>query len=123
MLERGMTFVQDEDNPISVCVEGDGRHHETLVCQVNGTGPRSDAERHEDCRTIVAALNNHLNDSSVLLIDEAGGISLFAAIDDSIIAAINNGIMDAVRFHDGNFQQHDGTEWVTLKEEFYGPTE
>lgn len=121
MLERGMKFVQNDENPISVCVDADGRHHEMLVCQVNGTSPRSDAERHEDCRTIAAALNAHLNDSPVLLVDEAGGISLVAEIDDSIIAAVNDGIMDAIRFDDGSFQQHDGTEWVTLEEEFSAP--
>ena len=112
MLKRGMKFVQNDENPISVCVDDDSR---PLVCQVNGTGPRTDDERHEDCRTIAAALNAHLNDSPVLLIDEAGGLSLVAEIDSSIIKAVDDGIMDAVRFADGKFQQYGANgEWITL---------
>ena len=63
----------------------------------------TDDERGEDCRTIVAALNIHLNDSPVLLIDETGALTRVAAIDDDIIAAVSNGIMDAIRFHEGEF--------------------
>ena len=67
-----------------------------------------------ECRTIVAALNAHLSDSPVLIIDEASGLTEVAAIDDDIIAAIDAGIMDAVRFHEGNFQQYDAdlAKWV-----------
>ena len=51
----------------------------------------------------------------ILVIDESGSMTQADDIDDDIIAAIDAGIMDAVRFHEGNFQQHDGAgEWITL---------
>ena len=51
----------------------------------------------------------------ILVIDKAGGMTQADDIDDDIIAAIDDGVMDAVRFHDGDFQRHDGVgEWITL---------
>lgn len=116
MLERGMTFVQDPENPQSVRLEnGESLDGRTLVCQANGD-QETTPERTADCRTIVAALNAHLNDSPVLLVDEAGGLSQVAEIDSGIEDAVGNGIMDAVRFHDGNFQQYnaDDDEWAAV---------
>lgn len=122
MLERGTKVVLDPENPQSVRIGNQriARRGRTLVCQANGD-QETTAERREDCRTIVAALNSHLNDSPVLLVSEDGGISQVAEIDGSIIEAVDEGIMDAVRFHDGSFQQHDGTEWVALEEGFSAP--
>ena len=51
----------------------------------------------------------------IRVIDESGIMTQADGINDDIIAAVDDGKLDAVRFHEGNFQQHDGVgEWITL---------
>ena len=83
-----------------------GRAAEAAAAVVAGSNP---------AYPVTARLGLTRENAMILVIDEAGSMTQAYDIDDDIIAAIDDGVMDAVRFHDGNFQRHDGVgEWIAL---------